>query len=123
MLFLLFCILPFSTELEGLGCSKDKRLVLDTSRMLPAIWLVLADRKQSLAETSITQVRETLFSVSGPAGKLAFPVNSRLLQAVNLSRLLAIDSDVICQIINIISLKKNPLALFLPTLSECQTHT
>lgn len=44
--------------------------------------------------------------MSGPAGKLAFPVNSRLLQAVNLSRLLAIDSDVICQIINIISLKK-----------------
>lgn len=49
--------------------------------------------------------------MSGPAGKLAFPVNSRLLQAVNLSTLLAIDSDVICQIINIISLKKNPKTL------------
>lgn len=63
--------------------------------------------------------------MSGPAGKLAFPVNSRLLQAVNLSRLLAIDSDVICQIINIISLKKKTprhLGLFLPSLSEWQSH-
>lgn len=73
----------------------------------------MADLKQSLAEaeTSIIQVRETLFSMSGPAGKLAFPVSSRLLQAVHLTRLLGIDSDVICQIINIISLKQNKTLL------------
>lgn len=56
--------------------------------------------------------------MSGPAGKLAFPVNSRLLQAVNLSRLLAIDSDVICQIINIISLKKKPFGPLLTNLER-----
>lgn len=56
----------------------------------------------------------------GPPGKLGFPVSSRLWQVVNLSRLLAIDSDVICQIINIISLKIKKKKPFGPLLTSLE---